>query len=118
MKCEHRSVAFDHLARDVGDGIDMEYRCCVRCGAWLSLGESNDEPEAVRVEMRAAKLSNVEHNEHEFTDSEWLGWEQDERYVMCGEIRNVHEDMSEEQYARWHAGYLARCIAEHEETQS
>jgi len=29
---------------------------CVDCGAWLSLGPSNDEPESVRVEIRAARL--------------------------------------------------------------
>lgn len=32
---------------------------CIACGAWLSLGLANDEPDAVKVEMRAAELARL-----------------------------------------------------------
>lgn len=40
--------------------IDPRYRAraiCLDCKAWLPLGKANDEPEAVRVEMRAAEIA-------------------------------------------------------------
>jgi hypothetical protein len=62
-KCEHENVN-PYVWREssyVGWGwfyarVLEEPGCkrCLDCGAWLSLGESNDEPEQVRVEMRAA----------------------------------------------------------------
>lgn len=54
-KCKHRAVWFDHLARDVGDGINMEYRRCCACGEWLSLGKSNDT--GIEHEIRAAEIA-------------------------------------------------------------
>ena len=66
MRCEHREaypriwqgwwtesavpIPRDEIP-DVADAM-----ICAKCGAWLSLGPSNDEPEAVRIEMRAAEM--------------------------------------------------------------
>ena len=61
--CKHENA--DHLRAGEGwalmDGTAMpdalcEQFRCLDCGAWLSLGPSNDEPEAVRIEMRAAEM--------------------------------------------------------------
>lgn len=66
MACKHENA--DHLMPhdriEVYEGDIMVLRgyaaCeqlrCLDCGAWLSLGPSNDEPDEVRVEIRAAGL--------------------------------------------------------------
>jgi hypothetical protein len=41
-----------YLSRSQADCI-----ACLDCRAWLSLGPSNDEPEAVRIEIRAAEIA-------------------------------------------------------------
>lgn len=59
-RCKHENA--DHLAPDYDTrGLTGWARCeqlrCIDCGAWLSLGPSNDEPEAVRIEIRAAEIA-------------------------------------------------------------
>jgi hypothetical protein len=46
----------DPTAPDVGDNEPISWRC-FECGEYASLGPANDEPEQVRVEMRAAEIS-------------------------------------------------------------
>lgn len=81
---------------------------CLDCGAWLSLGPANDEPEAVRVEIRAAELTTLDRCSLEqwpcgMTDQEPHGW-----------IGHKHDDTPIEPRASYWAGYLAREIATHE----
>lgn len=40
-----------------GDSSTADARRCVDCHEWLSLGPSNDSPEAVRIEIRAAEIA-------------------------------------------------------------
>jgi hypothetical protein len=70
VKCKHENA--DHLMPGDRwasyrcrpdahvDGCGQVAQCeqfrCLDCGAWLPLGPSNDEPEQVRVEMRAASM--------------------------------------------------------------
>jgi hypothetical protein len=42
------------LVGDIRTGVTI--KVCNDCGAWLSLGPSNDRPEAVRIEMRLAEF--------------------------------------------------------------
>ena len=35
----------------------VDARICITCGTWLSLGPSNDSPEAVQVEIEAARIA-------------------------------------------------------------
>ena len=58
MRCKHENA--DHLRAGEGwalmDGTAMpdalcEQFRCLDCGAWLSMGPSDDEPEAVKVEI-------------------------------------------------------------------
>lgn len=62
--CKHENA--DHLF--AGDRFDAYWthmrsiaKCeqlrCLDCGAWLSLGESNDSPPEVRVEIQAAEIA-------------------------------------------------------------
>ena len=37
--------------------VDFEQFRCLDCGAWLSLGPSNDSPPEVQIEIRAAELA-------------------------------------------------------------
>lgn len=87
---------------------------CQDCRAWLPLGPANDGGERVRVEIRAADLAHGVRNEHEFTQAEWMGWDGDEQYIMCGQHRTVWQDMSDERFVGWEAGGLARCISDHD----
>lgn len=79
---------------------------CNLCGAWLALGESNDAPAEVQVEMRAAELvANAlvrYRNSHGWRSSEMTDDEMDG--LFWGD---------EEPSASHLAGYLARCIATH-----
>jgi hypothetical protein len=125
VKCKHENA--DHLMPGDRwasyrcrpdahvDGCGQVAQCeqfrCLDCGAWLSLGESNDEPEQVRVEMRAAELAaewgtvppkcNDGAFEEDCPRCGWEGW------IM------EHATPS----PAWHAGYLARCIAMHGDEQ-
>jgi len=74
------------------------------CGTWLPLGDSKDEPEAVKVEILAAFLVNpggFVHVAHkDYHDQDWI----DEDYNF-----DLREDCTGCQ-----AEYLARAIATHE----
>lgn len=99
------------------DSVDVAgraIRTCSSCGSWLPLGPANDDDERVRVEARAAELAHHDFDCADFTQSEWMGWNGDEEYIMCGQFRNVFDDMSEERFAGWEAGVLAAAIAAHD----
>jgi hypothetical protein len=55
VKCKHHDVDLTTTIDDEGDEKTVS-RVCLGCSAWLPLGPSNDEPEAVRVEMHLAAL--------------------------------------------------------------
>lgn len=66
MKCKHENAdhlkpgdlfARSHLTLCQGAPVTVEQFRCLDCGAWLSLGESNDADPAVQVEMRAAEIA-------------------------------------------------------------
>ena len=104
--CKHENA--DHLRAGEGwalmDGTAMpdalcEQFRCLNCGDWLSLGPSNDEPVAVKVEIRAAEIA--ANTGRALRDGELFGW----RSFGMGMFPYPGEV----------AGYLARAIAEHEE---
>lgn len=79
---------------------------CMLCGAWLPLGESNDDPEAVLVEIEAARLAaHLAHGDFpdDEPEDEWAdyGWAS-------------HATQSDVYEGTWH-GWLAREISAHEE---
>jgi hypothetical protein len=100
-RCEHENV--DHVGPDPSRFGPhalhaVEHLVCLDCGKWLSLGPSNDEHEAVRVEIRAAQLARQPANSYATSDA-WAGWymhEADEDVFPTPEC--------------W-AGWLAREIA-------
>jgi hypothetical protein len=73
---------------------------CADCGAWLSLGPSNDA--GCEVEIRAAQII----ADNYMLWQEALGFE-------CGD--DAEPSGNREHHPSWHAGYLARCIATHED---
>ena len=77
---------------------------CRDCGEWLGLGESKDEGEAVKVEMRAAEIATMSRLNH---DSGPDGC------ALCG----WHYKESSGATINFQAGHLARCIVEHSEPQ-
>ena len=94
MRCKH---PLQTHWRDENDRL-VKARCAA-CLSWLSLGPSNDEPEAVRIEMRAAEIA--ANLGRALRDGELFGW----RSFGMGVFPYPGEA----------AGYLARAIAEHEE---
>lgn len=99
-KCKH--VGKD-LQFGYGEARQIMSARCVECGEWLPIGPSNDEPEAVRIEMRAAELEETEYWKpaRVLTAERW-GWEDH------GDPESTAED--EEEYtatSQWAAGWLS-----------
>jgi hypothetical protein len=94
------------------------YDCniCKRCGEWLSMGDSNDASEAVRIEMRAAETADVLVNTDALID--WtLSNEDFVSFIAFEERRgwSIAESSMQHHSNAWHAGYLARTIHDHDE---
>ena len=97
-------VSDEHHGPAATGGGCMTWKTCATCGAWLPLGASNDEPEAVKVEMRAAELA--------------AAWTPDGALVEiinAGEIRGwdgwpYRQPKNEDE----HTGFLAAQIRNHE----
>jgi hypothetical protein len=81
----------------------MDWKICVRCRAWLTLGESNDAPEAVKVEILAAEIAARRVNAW-CTNDAWGGWN---AHLMGWDPFPSRAAL---------AGYLAREIASHDES--
>lgn len=87
---------------------------CRDCGAWLSLGPANDEPAAVRVEIRAAGLAAIWNS----NSSEWNGFES--LGMVSPEAEHaplIERDIAEgRKFKRdldaYYAGHLARHIVD------
>jgi hypothetical protein len=108
VKCKH--IRANHIKRSfwvptrpglLPPGIEMKRKQCSRCGAWLSLGPSNDEPEQVRVEIQAA-------------DDESM-WRDMGREPPCWEPCLF--DLPFEHCEACQELHLARCIAMHGDEQ-
>lgn len=115
MTCRHKRTWTRHRlllkTADVANGVTD--KVCQKCGAQMSLGPARDT-EQTAIEVRGTSLAHGVGNEADFTACEWMGWNGDEVYSSGGSyhtidklpLRNLHE---------WHAGYLARCIATHDD---
>ena len=102
-----------------------EATSCADCGETLPLGTANDASPEVQVEIRAAELAAVfargvgiggHRPEHCTGEHCWHWFESDwsddaDSCCYCGHDGIVLPGVENE----CHAGYLARCIADHEE---
>lgn len=123
-KCRHKNVSgwfwfpelsdpwiaciCDHARKDPAI---HDRATCDDCGAWLSLGPSNDQPAEVQAEIRAAELA---------CGPSPVEWPRGHRYTahwFDDEIRgfSLAETSIQHHTDEYQAGYLARCIAEHKE---
>jgi hypothetical protein len=90
--------------------------CGIQVGRAIPPQPANDDDERVKLEVRAAYLANPVTCESEFSDAEWMAYEtDDEMFIMDGSRRTVWEECFDSRREQWHAGYLARVIATHEE---
>ena len=88
--------------------INPDAVVCRQCGEWLSLGPSNDEPEAVKVEIRAAEIAVLSYRgTSNCSIAELIGWE---------DGRNNFDHVVPGNDGQW-SGWLARDIATHSEPQ-
>jgi hypothetical protein len=82
---------------------------CIDCGFWLSLGESNDAPDEVKVEMEAAA---------KVTGPGWMVDPHAESLAFAHGWNNHVSIWPGEgrlwQTAEYAVGYLARCIHDHD----
>jgi hypothetical protein len=123
-RCPHDNA--DHLTPGEWltiDGVPQhvvtcEQFRCLDCGYWLSLGPSSESEPEVKIEIRAAQLAaELPFNAHD-----------NERFIALtsfGERRGwaMHKAEQRGDTEWWFvrgnssgpAGYLARCIATHEE---
>ncbi len=108
-KCKHERVhVFEWAEGDrEEDAIRCEQHKCLDCGAWLSLGEANDDDPRVAVEIRAAEIAADDDELMGMCES--FGWES----LLAPKFSTDPVDDGYSQ--KWHAGYLARCIATHSE---
>jgi hypothetical protein len=86
-------------------------RYCIDCDAVLSMGPANDEPLAVRAEIRVVDLVVDPNDVARFSIVEWAGYWDEETYSVgrCEPLRSF--DLTR---VPWLAGYLARAIDFHE----
>ena len=82
------------------DGFEISR--CWQCGAWLSLGPSNDSPEAVQIEIRAAEMA---VGIGALALLEACGW-------SAATWPAPSDPRDEDDRFSWHAGWLAREIVE------
>ena len=124
MKCKHENA--DHLMP--GELLDfdephtptwrvtVEQFRCLDCGSWLSLGPANNDgphAEQVAIEIRAAELAAdprpwIAAFRSVGCHGDWFGWCQH----VAAEFDPTATMLPNEQ-----AGYLARCIAQHDAEQ-
>jgi hypothetical protein len=116
-RCRHRHArmvaAILVTERDgVLKGNGVETRWCPKCDQRVAIGPSNDEPETVRIEMRAAEIvTALEHDDGcEMTPFECSGFN-DEPMTLRGGGRLIIENASTR------AGYLAHTIATHDDAR-
>jgi hypothetical protein len=106
VKCRHNAYASAyidgawHARYRALDGRRIDRLVCIDCRAWLSIGPSNDA--GCEVEIRAAQIIADDY----MLWQEAMGFECDDDAEPSG---------NREHHPSWHAGYLARCIATHED---
>jgi hypothetical protein len=137
MICEHRNqqcqLAVVLAPSDAGCVFDDGVRRvagqakCIDCGKILPWGESNDEPEAVQAEIRAAELARHQYEmEHRPTRrfrplyAEIAGWHGEET-IGALHVRSPDGTTRVDKGVplnldspNWIAGYLANRIALHD----
>lgn len=102
-KCTHSNAPFFKMRDELGwacSESDAQYRRCQHCGETLPLGSSNDGPEAVRVEMRAAEIPGMARG----VPGEISGEDEVSGWIDHFTRADIWSD---EDPQKWHAGWLA-----------
>lgn len=101
----------EHHGPDATGRGCMQYQTCARCGEWLSLGPAKDDgphAEAVAIEARAAELAATDEHWYRLITGGVPG--EDDEVDGCLMTFSGESPRTAPQIA----GYLARCIAEHD----
>ncbi len=116
MRCREHNAPW-HPTIVVINGIHsvMLQLRCTECSEWLALGQSNDDSDAVRVEIRAAELAVfADENPKRFgrehstvISNVGRGWWVHQMDLVAADEVTHHPDGL--------AGYLARAIVTHSE---
>jgi hypothetical protein len=53
-RCRHECTATKYDCDGLPDPLELSYLECLDCGDWLPLGESNDSPPEVQIEIALA----------------------------------------------------------------
>ncbi len=83
---------------------------CVDCGHWLPLGPANDDSEAVRVEIDAARIVAAVDDGLPF-----LAWFADLGSLCAAHNGWLDQDTHDAGLPEYTAGYLARAIVSHDD---
>lgn len=123
-RCKHENA--DHLMpgdvltpmnyAPIEEGVPVlvEQFRCLDCGAWLPLGPSNDEPEQVKIEMRAAEIAAVLRYSNKRLITLTSFAERRGLWLHAQAQRNKFWGLADGLTKYDHAGYLARVISTHE----
>lgn len=117
--CKHSNttpwVWFERLQRWQKSWSEADRRICDDCHAWLPLGHSDETPERVAVEIRAAELAAAFTKDRGTADDatidENVGW-----LVHLNEWTHLDRERGFPVNDEQHTGWLAREIATHKET--
>lgn len=124
--CRHKRRMRRHklLMIDSERANSVEDLMCWSCGSLLPLGEANDEPEAVKVEIRAAEIAAITTvygctaRAGRMSPDEGEGWAKHE----SGGNPVANDEHQSLPLRGWvasrHAGYLARCISTHSDSDA
>lgn len=97
--CKHRATSWVSR-RQVGPDLWVTELQCLSCMRPLPLGQATDTPE-VAIEVRAAEIAASREPDDTITCFIVEGFGYDRV-----DVKNPDAD--------WHAGYLARCISDHD----
>jgi hypothetical protein len=116
VKCKHKSYWWMRVDETI-DGPtrikcpedEATFRICCECRGYVPLGPATDTPETA-IEVRAAEIAADASVRLPKCSLDQPFEERCERCGWEGLLMRAAEPT-----ANWHAGYLARCIAEHAE---
>ncbi len=59
MKCKHADehVVIKYDCDGLPDPLELSWRECLDCDEWLPMGQANDSPPEVQIEIRAAEIA-------------------------------------------------------------
>ena len=118
MTCPHEYTSEKYDCDGLPDPLELKYLECLDCGEWLGMGLANDDPMAVAIELRAAEIAAKVTEQRATGKTAFLSDLGCDGAEIAGWIERQYDSEKLPEQPGEHAGYLARCIAEHDVEQT